>query len=340
MSRQRALVICPGRGVYNASELGYLAQHHADKAALIAGFDDLRNAAGQEKISSLDGAQKFSASKMTRGDNASGLIYACSYADFVSIDRSQYEIVGVTGNSMGWYTALACAGALLANDGFKVVNSMGKIMHDHAVGGQMLYPFTDDEWRQDDSQLAKLRALSDNVDGLFISINLGGMIVFAGTDEALKKAAEVLPPQGSFPMCLPNHAGFHCELQRQNSERGKAALPASLFTQPEVSLIDGRGHMWLPGTAKADDLWGYTFGHQIVETYDYTRAVISSIKELCPDVIIILGPGSTMGGATAQALISFNWRGLDSKTAFAERQKINPYIHAMGLAAQRQNVAR
>ena len=33
-----AVVICPGRGTYNATELGYLSRHFPD-AALLAGFD-------------------------------------------------------------------------------------------------------------------------------------------------------------------------------------------------------------------------------------------------------------------------------------------------------------
>jgi [acyl-carrier-protein] S-malonyltransferase len=40
------------------------------------------------------------------GDNASLLIYACALADFAAIDRDRFEVVAVTGNSMGWYLAL------------------------------------------------------------------------------------------------------------------------------------------------------------------------------------------------------------------------------------------
>ena len=338
MRRKTALVICPGRGVYNASELGYLKQYHSGKSELLSGLDAQRDKLGQELISTLDGADRFSVSKYTRGDNASGLIYACSYADFLSIDQNNYNIVGVTGNSMGWYTALACSGVLSANDGFHVVNTMGTIMQDNPVGGQLLYAFVDESWNAISGKKEELETLANEIEGLYISIYLGGMIVFAGTDEALKSAEERLPVQERFPMRLMNHAGFHSKLQNENSKRGKNALAQSLFSQPDIRLIDGRGHHWIPGTVKLEELWEYTFGHQVVETYDFTQAIISSVKELAPDMLIILGPGTTLGGATAQSLISCGWDGLWSKDNFIERQKTTPILTAMGLEAQRKAV--
>ena len=83
-----------------------------------------------------------------RGDNASGLIYAASYADSISL-AEDIEIVAVTGNSMGWYIALACAGALSPRDGFHVVNTMGSLMHDSLIGGQVIYPFIREDWTPD-----------------------------------------------------------------------------------------------------------------------------------------------------------------------------------------------
>ena len=338
MTRKTALVICPGRGVYNAAELGYLGRHHFDKADIISGFDAQRSALGQETVSKLDAAERFSVSKFTRGDQASGLIYACSYADFLSINRDKYEIVGVTGNSMGWYTALACAGALSAEDGFKVVNTMGSVMQDNLVGGQILYPFVNENWREVSEKKTELVSLCNEIDGLYISIYLGGMIVFAGTDKALASAEKRLPQEGRFPMRLMNHAAFHSALQAENSMRGKAALDTALFKQPKIPLIDGRGHQWLPKTVNTDALWEYTFDHQVTETYDFTKAITNSVKELAPDILIILGPGTTLGGATAQALISCGWESLKSKVDFMARQQNAPYIAAMGLETQRNLV--
>ena len=79
--------------------------------------DAYRVSQGQPTISELDGAEAWKAGVHARGDNASALIFACSYTDFLVIDRETFEIVAVTGNSMGWYTALACGGALAPERG-------------------------------------------------------------------------------------------------------------------------------------------------------------------------------------------------------------------------------
>ncbi|MGL5009165.1 MAG: ACP S-malonyltransferase, partial [Paracoccaceae bacterium] len=118
-----AVVICPGRGTYNATEIGTLKRH--GDPGLIAAFDHARAALGQETLTTLD-AGPFQPARHTTGDNASALIYAASLSDFRSI--RDVEIIAVTGNSMGWYTALACAGAADPMAGFDIVNTMGTLM--------------------------------------------------------------------------------------------------------------------------------------------------------------------------------------------------------------------
>jgi len=104
--KKTAVVICPGRGTYNKAELGYLQRHHANQPTLMTKFDAFRKTAGQTPISTLDGAARFSAGKHTRGDNASPLIYAASYFNAQAI-RDEFDMLAVTGNSTGWYIALA-----------------------------------------------------------------------------------------------------------------------------------------------------------------------------------------------------------------------------------------
>ena len=330
MARKTAMVLCPGRGVYNAPELGYLKRHHPDKKALIERFDAQRRDNGQPAIADLDAAERYTVSTYTRGDNASGLIYACSYADFLDIDRRQIDIVAVTGNSMGWYTTLACAGALGAEAGFEVVNTMGTFMHQALIGGQIVYPFVDHDWRPIPGRRERLLALVGDVPGLYVSIHLGGMIVLAGDADALDAAERRLEPvDGRFPMRLGNHAAFHTPLQQPISRKGRAALGHELFTQPDIPMIDGRGHVWLPKAVNIDALWDYTFGHQVVEPYDFTRAVVTGVHEFAPDMLILLGPGTTLGGATAQALIACGWLALSSKTDFKRLQDRAPVVRQM-----------
>lgn len=336
-----AVVICPGRGTYTKTELGYLARHFGDRA-LLGAFDARRGALGQDTLSALDGAASYSVARHTRGDNASGLIYAATLGDFRAL--SGVRVVAATGNSMGWYSTLACGGALTAEAGFEVVNTMGTLMQERLIGGQLIYPFVDEDWHPDPARKAELLALVAEIATragvvLTLSIDLGGMLVLAGNEAGLAAFEAAVPPlQGRFPMRLANHAAFHSALQAPVAEEGRRRLPASLFSQPRLPMIDGRGHVWWPGATDTQALWDYTLGHQVVETYDFTRAIAVAAREFAPDLFIITGPGTTLGGAVAQSLILADWRGLRSKADFQNLQQTAPLLVSMGMDDQRASV--
>ncbi len=335
-----AVVICPGRGTYNKPELGYLHRHHSNRMELFREFDAIRAETGQEAVTALDGAQRFSVSKYSRGDVASPLIYAASLADAQAL-AEDIEVVAVTGNSMGWYIALAAAGALSPENGFRVVNTMGTLMQTHLIGGQLVYPFTGDDWRDDPARKAELLAEVVRINALpehalALSIDLGGMLVLAGNEAGLK-AFEAAQPvvQERFPMRLANHAAFHTRLQAPVAQEGRRQLPATLFTQPDLPMIDGRGKIWWPGATDTGALWDYTLGHQVTEPYDFTRAVQTAAREFAPDLFIVTGPGATLGGAVAQSLVLANWRGMPDKDSFQALQAQDPFLIALGREDQR-----
>ena len=335
-----AVVICPGRGTYNKSELGYLHRHHAGRMNLFQDFDAIRTEAGQEAVTALDGAARFTVSKYSRGDVASPLIYAASLADAHAL-ADDIEVVAVTGNSMGWYIALAAGGALSPQDGFRVVNTMGTLMQNHLIGGQLVYPFVGENWENDPARKAELLSDVARIDAkenhdLSLSIDLGGMLVLAGNEEGLK-AFETSHPvvQERFPMRLANHAAFHSALQSPVAAEGRTRLEAGLVGQPERPIIDGRGKIWWPGATDTQALWEYTLGHQVTETYDFTRAIQTAAREFAPDLFIVTGPGATLGGAVAQSLVLAEWRGMSDKSEFETQQNAHPFLVAMGRADQR-----
>lgn len=338
-----AVVICPGRGTYNKTELGYLGRHHPHRAELFEGFEQVRKEGGRGSLMALDGAAAYSA-RHGRGDNASGLIFASSYADFLAIDREQIEVVAVTGNSMGWYSALTCAGALSPDDGFRVVDTMGALMHDTSIGGQLIYPFVDETWQDDPRRRAEILQLVDQIDSaeghtLALSINLGGMLVIAGNDAGLAAfEASVAPVSDRFPMRLANHSAFHTALQAPVAAAGRSRLLPEMFDQPVLPLIDGRGGIWWPNACDRQALWRYTLEHQVVEPYDLTRAIQVAAREFAPDVFIVTGPGTTLGGAVAQSLILANWDSMSVKADFVRRQETDPVLLSMGMTDQRRFV--
>lgn len=332
MAKETVLVVCPGRGTYNAPELGYLARHHAGSEWL-ARFDAMREQAGKETLSALDGAVKFTPAHL-RGDNAAPLIHACAYLDFLGLDRERFEIVAVTGNSMGWYTALACAGAVAGEHGFAIADGMGVNSQKHEPGGQAVLVLVDEDWKVDPALLRAVEAAMAR-HGVMPSIRLGGMLVVAGGEAALDALEKDLPALARPPMRLAGHGPFHTPLMQASSDAARAQFPEEWFGQPQVPLIDGRGKVWRRFESARHDLWDYTFGHQILAPYDFTAAMTVGIREFAPDRVVLLGPGETLGGAIGQMLVALDWLDISSRAVFAARQGEDPFLIGMGRPSQR-----
>lgn len=342
--KKRIVVICPGRGTYTKETLGYLRQHGAFTQDFIRDIDQRRKDLGEPTISELDNAETFQPQLHTRGEHASSLIYACSYTDFMAIDREKYEIVAVTGNSMGWYLALAYGGALDWEGGFKVINTMGSMMKQEIVGGQVIYPVCDEQWRFSperwqaaEKAVVQVSAMEDCE--VYPSIYLGGYIVIGANKTGVQALLKTLPQIENYPFQLINHAAFHTPLLREIAEKAFQKIPQSIFQKPEVPLIDGRGYIWQPYSTDLEELYHYTLGHQVVEPYDFTRAITVALKDFAPDHLVLLGPGSSLGGSVGQILIENDWLGLKTKQDFTVRQAENPFVIAMGRPDQRALIA-
>jgi [acyl-carrier-protein] S-malonyltransferase len=300
----------------------------------------MRVQVGQDSLTDLDGADRFSAARHTTGDNASALIFACSYLDSQAAYET-HDVLAVTGNSLGWYIALAAGGGATAQDGMKIVNTMGTLMHQHAQGGQVLYPFVDENWQAIDGEEARLMDLILQINAqsehtLALSIHLGGMLVVAGNDAGLgafEKAVSGDETRKS--LRLPNHSAFHTPMMEDVARMGRSTLPQELFQNPQTALIDGRGEVWRRHSTDQSALRKYTLGHQITQTYDFTASVQSAARNFAPERFIVTGPGTTLGGAVAQALIGIKWQGIDSKEAFTARQATDPLVISMGREDQR-----
>ena len=333
--KERVVVICPGRGTYTKETLGYLKKYRQAYDEFFGFLDHKRRALGVPTLSDLDNEPVFKPGLHTKGEHASALIYACSYADFLSLDRDKYEVVAVTGNSMGWYIALAVAGVLDVPSAFEVINTMGSMMKEKIIGGQLIYPIVDGDWKHSPKQSQDLEeALSavQKQEGCeaYISIRLGGYVVVGGNQKALDILQKTLPKIENYPFQLINHAAFHTPLLEQTSLTAFQTLSQDLFQKPQLPLVDGRGQIWMDYATDLEAIYNYTLGHQVVAPYDFTKAITVCLKEFCPDRLILLGPGNTLGGSIGQILIENNWRNLSSKSEFTDLQKTDPYLISMG----------
>ena len=338
MAKETVVVVCPGRGTYNAPELGYLAQHHAGSAWL-AQFDTQRVGAGKPTLAELDGAAKFSPALHTRGDVAAPLIHACAFLDFLALDRDRFEVVAVTGNSMGWYTALACAGAVAPEHGFAIADAMGVNSQAHEPGGQAVLVLADTDWRVDPAVEAAVEAAMAR-HHVLPSIRLGGMLVVAGSEAALDALVADLPPLSRPPLRLAWHGPFHTPLMAASAHAAQGTLPVHWLAAPQVPLIDGRGKVWRRFETTGQALWDYTFGAQILAPYDFTAAITVALRTFAPDRVVLLGPGETLGGAIGQVLVALKWLDISSRSGFSARQEEDAFLIGMGRPAQRRYVVR
>ncbi len=333
--KERVVIVCPGRGTYTKETLGYLKKYRPQQNEFIHTLDEKRLALGEPTLTQLDDEPVFKPQLHTKGENASALIYACSYADFMSLDPDRYEIVAVTGNSMGWYIACAVAGVLDVHGAFEVINTMGSMMKEKIIGGQIIYPILDDQWKKDFARVQStenaLLEVNQQADcEAYISIELGGYLVIGGNQKALEALMKRLPKIENYPFQLVNHAAFHTPLLHQTSQKAFEILSKDLFQRPQVPLIDGRGHIWSPYSTDLEEIYQYTFDHQVVQPYNFTQAITVCLKEFCPDRVILLGPGNSLGGAIGQILVQNKWLNINSKNDFSERQKADPFLISLG----------
>lgn len=330
----RVAIVCPGRGSYTRELLGTLK-----KTASVEAADRFRAALGRPTPSEMDAAPSYVSRLHVAGENASILTATASLADADAL--RDVSVACVLGNSMGWYTALAVAGALPLADAFTLVETMGQYQADNVVGGQILYPLVDAEWRALPSP--ELDAALREIPDLHVSIRLGGQVVLGGTQVALDAAMKRLPPrkigERDAPFQLPLHSAFHTPLLAATSARAFGDLAGLAWQAPRVPLVDGRGRVFRPWSASPEELRDYTLGAQVVEPYDFTASVRVALREYAPDAIVLLGPGGNLGGPVAQTLIADGWRGIASRAEFTRVQAEAPFVLSMARPEQRARVA-
>lgn len=338
-ARKRCVVLCPGRGSYSKDTLGSLQNLVSSK---LDHADTYRKALGRPTVREMDASAKFRSSWHIAGENASCLTAGASAADFDQISDN-FNIVGICGNSMGWYTTLGLAGALPFQEMLRLIETMGQYQKGNIIGGQLVYSVVDENWCIDPHKVSLVNHAIDRIPDLYLSIRLGGQAILGGTTEALNEAMETLPTiegRRPFPFKLPLHSAFHTPLMMESHRQALRDLNDLQIQTPSVPVIDGTGRVWRPQACSPTELLNYTLGTQVVAAYDFSAMIRSALTHLAPDHIILLGPGSNLGGAVAHVLIDEKWQGIQNKQDFITRQQQSPFILSMGRPDQRELVTQ
>jgi hypothetical protein len=103
-----------------------------------------------------------------------------------------------------------------------------------------------------------------------------------------------------------------CESTSVQAQESLGDLP---LQQPQCHLIDGFGNVHSPWSADPKELLRYTLREQVLETYDFTAAVRTALREFNPDVLLCAGPGSSLRAPVGHVVLREGWRGLRDKQA-------------------------
>jgi malonyl CoA-acyl carrier protein transacylase len=318
-----AVLLCPGRGSYGKAELGCIgrwlqpgavadALDHADRA---------RREQGRPTVRELDAAEKFKPGTHLDGDNAAELIYFATMSQLQHLQQ-RYRIVAVAGNSLGWYTALPASRALDPTSGWRLVTTMAALQKQIA-GGQVLTTTVGDDWRADTALVrgvdqALAAALAKGTEYFCArSIRLGGHEVLAGTERGIAELLATLPQlrvgEREFPFRLAGHGPFHTVLCASTAMQAQAQLADLPMREPAIHLIDGFGNLHTPWSADPRELLDYTLKSQVLETFDFTAAVRTAIREFNPNVLLCAGPGTSLRAPVGHVVIREGWRGIGGR---------------------------
>ena len=320
----RAAVAFPARGSYGPASLGSLPPAHP----WVRRADELRRTYDLPTLSGLDGAERFDAAVHLRSANASPLTFLCGLLDAERI-ADDHEVVVVLASSTGWYTALAASGALEFDDAFRLVQVMALMAEepiaDDDRGAQLVYSLTDADWQPDPARATALDAvLARQRDGVHRSLELGAFSVLSGTAPGIADAAAELPSveMGTrrFPFRAAMQEAWHTPLRAEAATRAAEQLADLAWSAPNVTLVDGRGARFTPWSTDPAELARHTVAEQPAITYDFTRSLRVALRDYAPDVILLPGPGASLGEVCAQLIVAEGYRGIRTRADLEQVQ--------------------
>jgi hypothetical protein len=312
----RALVVFPGRGSYGPTSLGSLPAGHP----WVRRADELRLADGLPPLSAIDGADRFDSATHLRPSNAWPLILLCGLLDAERI-ADDHEVVAVIASSTGWFTALAASGALGFDDAFRLAQEMGRAAEAPLGNGdrpaEVIYPLSDHAWQPDESLIERVTTTLAASSTAWLSIDLGAFAVIGGTSHAVEElGSELLPvtigPR-EYPLRLAAADGWHTPLRSASVEAAADGLGDLAWERPNVTLIDGRGVRFTPFSTDPADLARTTLREQGQTTYDFAAGMGVALRDYAPDVVLLAGPGGSLGASCAQLVVMEGYRGIRTR---------------------------
>ena len=237
-------VACPGRGSYGAGSLGSLPPDHP----AVERAESLRRRVRPGPLLELDGAATFDPRATCGRRTPRPLIFMVTLLD-AERAAEDHDVAVVIGNSLGWYTALAIAGALSFDDAFRLVQEIALLQEEPlpsgGSGGQVIYPLTDADWLPVPDLRAVVAGVVDgHGDGngsgrIYESVDLGAYAVLAGDDAGVAHLIDRLPPvkigERLYPLRLAMHGPYHTPLVEHVAAGAAARLAGLAWRSPDAT---------------------------------------------------------------------------------------------------------
>lgn len=228
MALTKAAYIFPGQG----SQYVGMAKHLYDT-----------NEIARQTIDRADEVLKFKLSKLmfegpeeelTKTANCQVAIMTASIAALKAylMQPSEFTPVFTLGLSLGEYTALVAAESMLFSDAVSLVRKRGQYMEDAAMknpGGMI-------------SVIGLSREAAEEICGKsgaeIANLNCPGQIVLSGSNDSIKKAAEIAPTLGAKKVIPLKVSGpFHSSLMAEAGHRLAKDLEQIAIVAPKISVV-------------------------------------------------------------------------------------------------------
>ncbi len=245
------------------------------------------------------------ADELQRTDNAQPCLLATSLAHLAalretypgSFDRARFA----AGHSLGEYTALVAADALLLADALLMVAERGRLMNEAGGAGGQTTGMSAIIGLPD--EMVESVCLDANVD--LANINAPGQVVISGLLDALERAGQLAKERGARRVILLQvSAAFHSRWMRPMSEEFAQFMQPVRFQEPSIPVVANV----TARPASAEDLHNLL----VMQTYSPVRWV-ESIQYMVGESVqtfVEIGPGKVLSGLVkriapdAQALAS------------------------------------
>jgi len=198
--------------------------------------------------------------------------------------------VVMAGHSLGEYTALTCAGAILFADAVRLVADRGRFMQEAVPAGQggmaAIVGLEDGQVRALCEHAAQGEVLSP------VNFNSPGQVVIAGTATAVARAVEQAKGAGAkLAKQLPVSVPSHCALMHPAAERMRERLKQLKIETPRIPVLHN-AHVQTENSADA-------IRDALVRQVESPVRWVETIQKMAADGVdklIECGPGKVLAG--------------------------------------------